>query len=178
MAKLFEISANLYTCENYAIFKQTVLDVYQKFKALFGEEVLHRIPLYIDNCTEGGGYTPSSFPVLDSFVEIKLKIADFTRVEQTTYQCAHEMTHFTYRCLLGIKKKQANTYEESICSAMSLCFLYGNCKNFESWCEHVKKLTHEGYRKGYEVALSCGFDPARLRNKILRELPEYRKIAI
>lgn len=175
--KNFEISVNLRDCENIDTFKSVVKEVRDRFIQLFGADVLDRLPLFVDNCTKDGGYTPTSYVVLDSFVLIKLKISDFTRREQITYQCAHEMTHFTYRCLIGLNKKTANVYEESICSAMSLCFLYGNCANFNSWCEHVKGLKHEGYRKGYEVAEKVNFSPYKLRDKILAELSDYRKIA-
>lgn len=175
--KKFEISINLNDCENIDTFKRTVNEVRDRFIQLFGADVLDRLPLFVDNCTKDSGYTPTSYVGLDSFVCIKLKISDFTRREQITYQFAHEMTHFAYRCMIGLRKNQANVYEESICSAMSLCFLYGNCTNFYKWCEHVKGLTNEGYRKGYEVAEKVNFNPARLRDKILAEINDYRKIA-
>ncbi|MCH5157035.1 MAG: hypothetical protein J1G02_04060 [Clostridiales bacterium] len=178
MSKLFEINGDLTEYENYDKFKNVIREVRTKFQDMFGADTLSRLPLFIDNCTAGGGYTPCTSVVLQQYVTIRLNISDFNRVEQTTYQFAHEMTHFTYRCLIGIFKKRATVYEESICSAMSLCFLYGNSRNFQSWCDHVRKLKNEGYRKGYDVALACGFSPERLRDKILAELNDYRKIAL
>lgn len=175
--KKFEISGSLTEIENFDIFRQTLRDVRNRFITLFGASILDRLPLCVDNCTAGGGYTPTTSVVLDAIVCIKLKIEDFSRREQITYQFAHEMTHFVYKCLIGIDKKPANEYEESICSAMSLCFLYGNCKNFEAWCDHVKGLKNDGYRKGYGVAYDCSFDPAKLRDKIFDEIDDYRKIA-
>lgn len=175
--KKFEISSNLEDCENIDVFKRSVNETRDRFLQLFGAGVLDRLPLFVDNSTQSGGYTPMTFVAMDSFVFIKLCIADFTKREQTIYQCAHEMTHFVYRCLIGLNKKRANVYEESMCSAMSLCFLYGNCVNFEKWCEHVKGLKNEGYRKGYDVAQKVAFDPFRLRDKLLAEVAEYKKIA-
>ena len=177
MSENFEINANLYEIKDIEIFERTILEVRAKFQELFGEEVLDRLPLYVDNSTKGCGYTPITDVVLHSYISIKLGISDFRDTEWITYQFAHEMCHFIYRCLIGIDKKHAETYEESICSAMSLCFLNG-CRNFHSWCKHVSKLKDEGYRKGYEVALECNFDPFKLRDKILAELDEYRKIAL
>ena len=178
MSELFEISYELRNYDNYENFKNVIIEVRTKFQELFGKVALERIPLYIDNSTAGSGHTPIASVILQKYVVIKLNIADFSRTEQITYQFSHEMTHFTYRCMIGINKKQATVYEESICSAMSLCFLYGNCRNFQAWCDHVRKLTNEGYRKGFEVALSCGFSPEKLRDKILAELNDYRRIAL
>lgn len=178
MSELFEISYELSKFDNYDSFKGVIIDVRTKFQQLFGKDVLARIPLYIDNSTAGSGHTPMASVVLQKYVTIKLNIADFSRTEQIAYQFAHEMTHFTYRCLLGINKKPATVYEESICSAMSLCFLHGKARNFEAWCEHVRKLQNEGYRKGYDVALACNFSVEKLRDKLLAELKDYRKVAL
>ncbi|MCH5157880.1 MAG: hypothetical protein J1F33_01660 [Clostridiales bacterium] len=173
----FEFCCNLVDLPNFETFRQTIRDVRKKFQSLFGTALLERLPLYVDNCTAGGGYVPTCYSILESIVCIKLNIADFTKTEQITYQFAHEMTHFVYRCLIGIDKKNANEYEESICSAMSLCMLYGNCKNFDSWCNHVKGLSNNGYRKGYDVAKECNFDAVKLKEKIEDEIDDYRKIA-
>ena len=178
MSQLFEISYELRNLNNYENLKKVIIEVRAKFQELFGKETLERIPLYVDNSTAGGGHTPMASVILQKYIAIKLNIADFNRTEQITYQFAHEMTHFAYRCLIGINKKSATVYEESICSAMSLCFLYGNCRNFQSWCDHVRKLENEGYRKGYDVALACGFSPEKLRDKILAELNDYRRVAL
>lgn len=178
MSEKFEINSELSCYEHYENFKKTIHEVRTKFQELFGVDALYKIPLYIDNSTSGSGYTPLTGVILRKYVTIKLKIDDFSDTEKIIYQFAHEMCHFTYRCIIGINKKQANIYEESICSAMSLCFLNGKCRNFESWCKHVRNLKHEGYRKGYDVALACDFNPEKLRNKILSELNDYRKIAL
>ena len=178
MSEKFEISGELSDYPNFENFRNVIREVRTKFQELFGKDELSRLPLFIDNSTGGSGRTPLCTVVLQKYVTIKLNIADFSRTEQITYQFAHEMTHFAYRCYVGINKKQAGVYEESICSAMSLCFLYGKSRNFEAWCEHVRKLTNEGYRKGYEVALACRFSPERLRDKILAEMDGYRRIAL
>lgn len=178
MCKLFEINKNLYEYQDIEIFERTICEIREKFRKLFGAEVIDRIPLYVDNCINGSGYTPITDVVLHQYICIKLRIGNFRDTEEITYQFAHEMCHFAYRCLIGIDKKHANVYEESICSAMALCFLNGHCRNFRGWCKHVSKLKNEGYRKGYEVALTCDFDPIKLRDKILAELEEYRKIAL
>ena len=178
MLKKFEINGNLYDYNDIEIFEKTICEVRARFQELFGAQVLDSLPLYIDNSTNGGGYTPITDVVLHQYITIKLCIGNFSDAEKITYQFAHEMCHFTYRCLLGIDKKQAGVYEESICSAMSLCFLNGNCRNFLGWCEYVRKLENEGHRKGYEVASECDFDPFKLRDKILAELDEYRKTAL
>ena len=178
MSEKFEINSELSDYPNFDNFKDTIRKVRTKFQELFGLNELYRIPLFIDNSTAGSGHTPNCSVVLQKYITIKLNIADFNRTEQITYQFAHEMTHFMYRCYIGINKKSAGVYEESMCSAMSLCFLYNNCRNFESWCEHVRKLTNEGYRKGYDVALACKFNPEKLRDKILAEMNSYRRVAL
>ena len=178
MSDKFEINENLYEYKYFECFEQTINDVRTRFQQLFGDDVLDRLPLYVDNSTSGGGYTPITDVVLHSYISIKLGIGDFKDKDWITYQFAHEMCHFVYRCLIGIDKKHAEEYEESICSAMSLCFLNGYSRHFDRWCKHVRKLKYEGYRKGYDVALECNFDPIKLRDKILAELDEYRKIAL
>lgn len=178
MEEKFEINVNLDEYLHFEIFEDTIINIRKKYQELFGKEVLDRIPLYVDNCGSGSGYTPIISLVLNKFMIIKLRIGKFNDTEEITYQFAHEMCHFTYRCLIGIEKKDAEEYEESICTAMSLCFLNGNSRNFRAWCNHVKKLKYEGYRKGYDVALECDFDPVKLRDKILAELDEYRKVAL
>lgn len=178
MEEKFEINVNLDEYDDFDTFEKTIFEVREKFQELFGKEVLDRLPLYVDNSTSGSGYTPIITVVLHSIIYIKLGISDFSDIEWITYQFSHEMCHFTYRCLIGIDKKDAEEYEESMCTAMSLCFLNGNSRNFRRWCKHVKKLKYEGYRKGYDVALECDFDPVKLRDKILAELDEYRKVAL
>ena len=178
MSDRFEINGNLYEYKNIEIFERTICEVRAVFLDLFGEEVLNRLPLYVDNSLDGSGYTPIIDVVLRSFVSIKLCIGNFSDTEEIIYQFAHEMCHFVYRCLIGIGKKPADVYEESICSAMSLCCLNGKCRNFRGWCKHVKTRKNEGYRNGYVVASECNFDPVRLRDKILAELDDYRKVAL
>lgn len=178
MSDKFEINENLYDYDYFDVFEDTILEVRAEFQELFGEEVLNRLPLYVDNSLKGSGYTPGIDVVLHSYMNIKLHIDKFWDTELIIYQFAHEMLHFTYRCLIGIDKKHADVYEESMCSAMALCFLNGNCRNFRRWCKHVQKLKNEGYRKGYDVAKECNFDSVRLRNKILSELDDYRRVAL
>ena len=178
MSDRFEINGNLYDYKYIEVFEQTICAVRTRFQELFGEEILNRIPLYVDNSIKGGGYTPVTDVVLHNYICIKLGVVDFSDTEWITYQFAHEMCHFTYRCLIGIDKKHAEEYEESMCTAMSLCFLSGCGRNFRRWCNHVRKLKNEGYRKGYDIALKCDFDPVKLRDKILAELDAYRNIAL
>lgn len=178
MPDRFQINFNLSDYKNFSVFERTVYEVRAKFQELFGEDVMNRIPLYVDNSTDGGGYTPITDVVLQCYISIKLCISDFSDKELIVYQFAHEMCHFTYKCLIGINKKHAGAYEESICSAMSLCLLYGNCKDFDDWCKHVRRLKNRGWRKGYDIALECNFSPVKLKDKVLAELEEYIKIAL
>ena len=60
--KTFEINGNLGNILNYDIFKETICKVRNRFVNLFGEEIMSRIPLLVDNATEMSGYTPIISP--------------------------------------------------------------------------------------------------------------------
>ena len=164
--KRWEINGNL-EGENLLVFYITINSVYSLFVELFGKDLMLKLPLFVDNSTSGGGYTPITIPVLRKFIIIKLGIENFTDVERIIYQFSHELCHFIYYCLYGIDKKLADEKEEAICTAMSLCCLKHFRKNIDRWNEYVKSLKREGYRNGFDEAQAVDFDVFRLSKKII-----------
>lgn len=56
----------------------------------------------------GSGYTPITIPVLSRLVIIKLGIDNFLDVEKIIYQFSHELCHFIYYCLYGLREIAEN----------------------------------------------------------------------
>ena len=137
MKRMWEINVNLQYIESYANFKNTVIRVHDCFVDLFGIDVMNRLPLYIDNATAGSGYTPVITPVLSSYLIIKLGVENFSDSAWIMFELAHEMCHYVYYCLYGIDS-QSTPYEESICTALSLCFLHEFDLGFERNCSNVR----------------------------------------
>lgn len=173
--RVFEINGNLANIINYPNFEITICQVRNLFFDLFGEEIMSSIPLYVDNATDiMSGQTPIITPILGKYLCIKLDIDNFLKTEQIIFQFAHELCHYVFYSLKGLDKPFADEYEESVCTAMSLCIL----KNFgvnieqcngdmESWVEYVSRLENTGYRNGAQVAKSVNYDSIKLRDKIL-----------
>lgn len=173
--RIFEINGNLVNILNYSIFEVTICQVRNRFIALFGEDVMSRIPLYVDNATDTmSGHTPIITPILGKYLCIKLNIANFLKTEQIIFQFAHELCHYVFYSLKGLDKPFADEYEESICTAMSLCILkdFGvnieQCNgDMESWVEYVSRLENAGYRNGAQVARSVDYNSESLKDLIL-----------
>ena len=136
---------------------------------------MSRIPVYVDNATDiMSGHTPIITPILGKYLCIKLNIDNFLDSQRIVFQFSHELCHYVFYAIKGLDKPFADEYEESICTAMSLCALKSfsadltkSIDNYESWLEYVSKLKNNGYRNGAKVAQSLDFNCKNLRDFIL-----------
>lgn len=169
--RTWEISGNLSEIENYHTFLYWVGKVYNLFCDVFGEEVMTKIDLYVDNVVseETTGHTPIITPILGKYLIIKLGIEDFSNIEEIVYQFSHELCHYIVYSIKGIDKPRATIYEEQICSAMSLVvikMLFANRINF--WLNYVKAIKDEKYRGGAKIAEDISFDIIQLKELIYK----------
>lgn len=126
-----------------------------------------KIPLYIDNATAGSGYTPIITPIFGKYLCIKLGVPNFWDTERIIYQFAHELCHYVFYSLQGIDKPLADTREEMICSAMSLCILKDFYDNIQRHIDHVNALENVGYRNGGILAERLNYNSRKLANMIM-----------
>lgn len=179
MQKLFEINGNLDDSDsginNYVLFEQGIIMVKKLFSDSFGEECLSKIPIYIDNATEGSGHTPIITPVLNKILMIKLGICANSNLGQIVYQFSHELTHAIFFYYYGLNKPRAINREESICSAVSLISIKELCPNyFEKYLKYVSELKNTSYRDGINIAESCSFNLNEI-NKMIVNFDEYKQ---
>lgn len=173
--RVFEINGNLGYLLNYKNFENTICRVRNRFIELFGEEMMTKIPLYVDNATDVmSGHTPIITPIFGKYLCIKLNIDNFLKSEQIIFQFAHELCHYVFFAIKGLDKSFAAEDEESVCTAMSLCLLkdFGvdieQCNGVvESWVEYVSRLENTGYRDGAQIAKSINYNLENLRYLIL-----------
>ncbi|MBQ9011822.1 MAG: hypothetical protein IJ093_04155 [Bacilli bacterium] len=164
-----EFSGRLREIDNYDVFKNTIIDINKLFRKVFGDEIIDKYDLFIDNATAGSGYTPVCVVVLQKYILIKLHIKDFSDKARIMYQYSHELTHYVFYALNGLDKKLGLEIEENIASAMSLVVLkYFNSDEFESYNEYVKNLDDAKYQKGFDVACDVHYDIYKLRDMILK----------
>lgn len=170
--RYWEINGNLYD-EQYGLknikdFEEVIISVKNLYDQLFGEEVMNKHSMYIDNATADSGYTPSITVILRRYLIIKLSISSNNRKSKIAYQFGHELTHFVFYSYFGLDKPLANFDEEMICSAASLIIvkkLFPNDLNmFKS---HVNSLSQDYYRKGVEYAESIDYDLENLKKSII-----------
>lgn len=167
----FEVNGNLfgeYGLKNQKDFLETISIVKCQYDIVFGQEVMNKYDLYIDNATKDSGYTPIITPILKKYLIIKLGISDNDSRSKIAYQFAHELTHFVFYSYLGLDKPLANSMEETICSAASLIIIKKLFpEEFVGWNNYVNNLKEEHYRKGVEYALSIEYSLMELKNKII-----------
>lgn len=167
--KSFEVNGNLEDEKDFDIFLDSIVKTKEVFNNTFGIDVMSKIDLYVDNATEMSGYTPITTVVLKKYIIIKLGIKDFSRVEQTIYQFAHELCHYVFYSLKGLDKPKADSEEENICSAMSLILIKILCPDkIDGWVTYVNNLSNENYNKGGKIAMDCNFDINVLKDKIYK----------
>jgi hypothetical protein len=172
---MYEINGNLTDIDKYKVFSYAVGTVMGEFHKIFGQEIMTKYPLYIDNCNSiensNCGYTPIITPVLKQILVIKLGVNDFGNIAMIIYQLAHELCHYVFYSIHGITRAKANEEEEIICTAMSLIILKILCEPhvFETYCNHVKALTVSYYRKGYYLAEELEFKIEGIVEKILEK---------
>lgn len=164
----WEINKNLlgrngFSQTEYAVFCLSLNIVYQEYVLLFGQDVLLRYPLFVDNATCGSGHTPITIPVLKQIIVIKLNVLggrDFGVNEscnpRTVYQFAHELGHFVFYCWQGIEKPLADDEEEMLCTAMSFCVLDKYCHDDVS--RFLLDCKGTRYKSGAEFVERFGFD--------------------
>lgn len=166
--RTWEISGNLQYITNYKEFSSNIASVMQLFIKVFGEETMTKIDLYVDNATQGSGYTPIITPVLGKYLIIKLGIADFSQKEQTIWQFSHELCHYLLYSLAGLKKIYDELIEETLCIAMSLCVLTVLCpQSINKWKDYVTKLVKDSYRQGHTLAEEINYDIVSLKDRII-----------
>lgn len=162
-----EINGNLEEIDNFNLFYKNIILTIMIFINTFGEDVMGRLDLYVDNATSGSGYTPITTVILKKYITIKLGINNFKNEEQTVYQFSHELCHYVFYSLKGINKEKANREEENICSAMSLVVINMLFpKSTEKWTIHVANLKNNNYNKGAEIAQQIDYDIVKLKHKI------------
>lgn len=162
-----QINSNLDEIENYGIFQSQIIKVFIKFYQLFGGDLMTKIPIYVDNATSGSGHTPIITPIFGKYLCIKLGISDFIYTEQIVYQFSHELCHYVFYSLKGLNKPFADTREEMICSAMSLCILKDFYSNIQRHVEYVSRLENIGYRNGGILAKRLNYSSRKLADMIL-----------
>lgn len=170
--RYWEINGNLYDeqygLENIKDFEEVIISVKNLYDQLFGEEVMNKHSMYIDNATADSGYTPIITVILRRYLIIKLSISSNNRKSKIAYQFGHELTHFVFYSYFGLDKPPANFDEEMICSAASLIVVK---KLFPSdlgmFKEHVNNLSQDCYRKGLEYAESIDYDLENLKKSII-----------
>lgn len=167
--KVFEINGNLASIVNYQNFERTITHVYVSFLKLFGDEIMFKIPLYVDNATEMTGHTPIITRILGKYLCIKLGIKNFADTKEIIFQFAHELCHYVFYSLLGLDKILADEEEESICTAMSLCILREYYEDIQEYIDCVVGLENVGYRKGVSVAESINYKSSNLAHQILNK---------
>lgn len=164
----YEINGNLDEIQNYNIFSAMIGVTFQTFIETFGKEVMGKIDLYVDNATEGSGYTPITTVILKKYIIIKLGISDFSKADQIIYQFAHELCHYVFCSLKGLDHKASNL-EENICSAMSLIMINKIFPELiNGWEEHVSGLKDDNYNKGVIIAKEVDYDIMKLKQKIYK----------
>ena len=162
-----EFSGMLREYDNYNNFKKTIIAINKRFREIFGDELIDKYDIFIDNALTGSGYTPTCVVILDKYILIKLHIEDFSDTTRIRYQYSHELTHYIFRALNGLEDKKRLVEEEHLASAMSLVMLKEfNDPNFESYSRYVENLEEEKYRKGIDVARSIDFDVYELKKLI------------
>lgn len=166
--KIFEINGNLASILNYHNLEFTLCRVRNCFIELFGEEIMSRFPVYVDNATDTmSGHTPIITPILGKYLCIKLGLPNFWDTERIIFQFAHELCHYIFYSLQGIDKPLADTREEMICSAMSLCILKDFYDNIQRHIDHVNALEDVGYRTGGILAERLNYNSRKLANMIM-----------
>ena len=168
--RTFEINGNLCNILNYDNFQVTICKVRDRFVNLFGEEIMSRVPLLVDNATQMSGNTPITTPVLGKFLCIKLGIINFLWTEKIIFQFSHELCHYIFYSLQGLNKPFADEKEESICTAMSLCILKDFYEDIQIHIDYVKGLEYAGYRNGAAIAEKVNYNSSLLSSIILSEI--------
>ena len=168
--KNFEISGNLKTIGQYDNFCNNINLVFSKFTELFGAEVMSRIDLYVDNAIQMTGHTPIIIPVLGKYLFIKLGIRDFSNCKCIVFQFSHELCHYVFYSLKGIKKTFADDKEENLCAAMSLIMVKElfTEDEFQDYYNYALTL-EEKYRLGAIIAGDLQYDITKLKGKIMEE---------
>lgn len=169
--KHFEINGNLNDyikgLKNYQDFEEVICTVKNLYDRTFGQEIMNRYSLYIDNATENSGHVPIITTILQKYVIIKLGISSTDKQSEIAYQFAHELTHFVFRSYFGLNKPQANYMEEVICSAASLIVIKELFPNdFDSFNNHVKYYASYPYNEGAAYAELIEYSLDELKNKI------------
>ena len=167
--KNFAINGYLEDIENFDIFLKAIVETMNIFIEIFGKDVMEKIDLYIDNSTEGSGYTPTTTPLFKKCIIIKLGIPNFSDEERIVYQYAHELCHYVFYSLKGFNKDKANCEEENICTAMSLIVINKLFPNsIIKWTSHVSNLQNKMYSGGAKIAKEIGFDILKLKERIYK----------
>ena len=176
--KYWEINGNLADSEsgmsNFNTFLHVVCRVKAAYDAAFGLSIMNKVKLYVDNATEGSGYTPICTPVLEELVVIKLGIYPGDSEAKIAYQFVHELTHFVFYCLCGLNKAFADEEEEAICTAASLIMIKLLYPQYLStYTKHVRGLSNNGYRKGANLATQLNYDINALKRIIEQKSSSY-----
>ena len=170
--RYWEINGNLYD-EQYGLknikdFEEVIISVKNLYDQLFGEEVMNKQIMYIDNATADSGYSPIITVILRKYLIIKLCIYSDSIKSEIAYQFGHELTHFVFSSYFGLDKPPANFDEEMICSAASLIVVKELFPNdLDMFKSHVNSLTQDCYRKGVEYAESIDYDLENLKKSII-----------
>lgn len=174
-----QINVNLADIKNYVNYEKIIVWIYTDFLKLFGQELMQKYLLYVDNVvydenyTLTNGYTPIITPIFKKYLILKTNISDFADVPKIIFQFSHELCHYVFYSLMDLNKPYADNEEEGICTAMSLCMLKKYNIAFEKYKCYVKNLVNEGYKSGYYIGESIDFDCNKVFDLIKDKVKKY-----
>ena len=160
-----EFSGKLRDIDNYDIFFNTIVSINKRFREVFGDDIVDKYDLFIDNATSGSGHTPVCVPILKKYILIKLHVSDFSDKDIIIYQYSHELLHYISYAINGLLYKDHLDEEEQLASACSLIMLKEyNSKRFDYFCSYVSNLEDKNYKQGTKLAEKLNFDIYKLKD--------------
>lgn len=123
---------------NFETYVSIIEDVLRSFALLFGEEIMTKYPLYIDNGYSHAGSLHTIKPIFNKFLHLKTGIADGKDKSEVLFQLTYNLTHYVFYSKFGLERPYLTEYRD-YCTGMAIVIVRMDDKDAGSFYEDALK---------------------------------------
>lgn len=158
---------------NFNAYKGTFDNCLDTFIMLFGEEVMGKHDIFIDNGYQFTGTTYATNPILDKLLFIKTRITDGLDTTEIVFQFGFTFTQVVFYSLIGFDKVDYDEMQYTLSTTMALAMLHSTHPNAMDFYEADAFRELNKYGEAIDLAHAVDYSLFKIRDLILDYVEKY-----
>lgn len=158
---------------NYDSYEEIFNGCLDAFKKLFGEEIMEKHDIFIDNGYQFTGTTYATNPILNKSLFIKTQITDGLDTTEIIFQFGFTLTQVVFYSLIGFDKVDYDEMQYTFSTAMALAMLHSTHPDAIDFYEADAFRALKKYADAIDLAHAVDYSFFELRDLILDYVEKY-----